>query len=123
MGAWCSHLSYCRESGYWRVPSRRSQGWCEPACWRCSRRLHGEQRRHQVNSVPEILYPEVLIEAVLVVVVIGDGNYDGARAERALNHIQRDTRSHIRHFHGGTARTLNRSSHLLRNWQIHGGSH
>src|ERR1035438_9130206 len=26
MGAWCSHLSYCRERGYWRVPSARTRG-------------------------------------------------------------------------------------------------
>ena len=35
MDAWCSRRSCCRESGFWRAPSRRSPGWCGRACWRC----------------------------------------------------------------------------------------
>ena len=38
--------------------------------------LHRQQCGHQLDSVPEILQAEVFVEAVLIVVVIGDGDGD-----------------------------------------------
>jgi hypothetical protein len=38
--------------------------------------LHREQGRHQLNAVPQILNPQVLVETVLVVVMIADRHAD-----------------------------------------------
>src|SRR6266849_5722539 len=44
--------------------------------------FHREQRRHHLNAVPQILQPEILIGAVLVVVVVDNGYADGGRLEQ-----------------------------------------
>lgn len=48
---------------------------------------HRQESRHQFDSVPQILDPKVLIEAVLVIVVISDRYHDRWRAKRAFEGV------------------------------------
>ena len=52
-----------------------------------SQGLHCQEGRHQLDSVPEILDPEVLVEAMLVVVVIAHPDSDRRHASRLHRRI------------------------------------
>src|SRR5438093_48582 len=52
--------------------------------------IHCQQGRLQLNAVPEILHPEILVRTVLIVVVIGDGNLDRVRPEYVDDHVERN---------------------------------
>ena len=58
--------------------------------------IHREQRSHRFDSVPQILQTQILIGGVLIVVVIRDGDSDGARLCSALHRSQRHAPSHGR---------------------------
>jgi hypothetical protein len=82
-----------------------------------------QQPRHQLDPVPQILHPQILIEAVLIVVVIGDRHHDHARSQRPHDAGERQTPAHIRELHGGTAHALHHADHFLRDRQVHRRAH
>src|SRR5437899_2053114 len=59
-------------------------------------KLHRQQRGHQLDTVPQVLYPEILVEAVLIVVVIGDRHGDRRRVQDVLDHVERYAPAHGR---------------------------
>src|SRR2546425_4405057 len=50
--------------------------------------LHRKQRRHEFDAVPEVLQAEVFVVAVLVVVMVANGNADLRNAKHAFGHIR-----------------------------------
>src|SRR5665213_694345 len=58
--------------------------------------LHRQQRSHELDAVPEVLHPDVLVEAVLVVVVVGDGDDDRRRPEGPFEDVERHAGAHVR---------------------------
>src|SRR5260370_15612598 len=81
--------------------SRRTRQLCSRRVIRCKRRFgsayvvekdsgHGDEGGHGFDAVPEVLQAEVLVGGVLVVVVVGDRDADGAGVGGALHGVERD---------------------------------
>src|SRR5438105_9513557 len=56
-----------------------------------------EQRRVDVDAIPQILQAQVLVRGVLIVVVIRDWNSDHRRASAVLKQIHRNAAAEGRH--------------------------
>ena len=56
---------------------------------------HG-QRRHQLDYIPKLLNPEVLIKPMLIVVMISDWDHDRSSSERTFDHLRRYDMAHGR---------------------------
>src|SRR5262245_48728095 len=69
--------------------------------------FHHQQSRLQLDTVPEVLQPDVLVRAVLIVVVIDDWNLDRVRSQYVDDHVERDASAR-----GGLQH--NRASHATR---------
>src|SRR4030095_4743595 len=84
--------------------------------------LHSQQRGHRINSVPQILQTDIFIGAVLIVVVIADGNADAGRFHVIREDVKRDAASERGHFDHASAGAFDRGDYRLRDRQIHGGA-
>src|SRR5262245_60589706 len=67
------------------------------SCERLHLLLHSQERGHRLNSVPQILQTNIFISAVLIVVVIGDGNADAGRLHVIRKDVKRDAASERGH--------------------------
>src|SRR5215475_6220390 len=76
--------------------------------------LHCHQRGHRLDPVPQILQANIFIGAVLVVVVIGDGNTDAWRLQIVSEDIKRDAAAERGHFDHGSASAFDRGYYRLR---------
>src|SRR5215468_10119834 len=81
--------------------------------------LHSQQRRHRLNSVPQILQTNIFIGAVLIVVVIGDGNADAGGLHIISEDVERDASAERGHFDHAPACAFDRGDYRLRDRQIH----
>src|SRR5215510_3804997 len=84
--------------------------------------LYSQQRGHRLNPVPQILQTNIFIGAVLIVVVIGDGNADAGRLHVIREDVKRDTASERGHFDYASAGAFDRGDYRLRDRQIHGSA-
>src|SRR5437667_10028589 len=80
---------------------------------------HREQGGHQLDTVPQVLYSEIFVEAVLIVVVVADRNHDRTRAKRSLDRLERQTTAHRWQLDGAAADAFDRPDDFLGNRQIH----
>src|SRR5258708_24751094 len=51
---------------------------------------HGDEGGHGFDAVPEVLQAEVFVGGMLVVVVVGDGDADGAGVGGSFHGVERD---------------------------------
>src|SRR5882762_70395 len=85
--------------------------------------IHCQQGRLQLDAVPEILHPEILVRTVLIVVVIGDGNLDRVRPEYVDDHVERNAAARSRLQHDGAAHAARRRDEFLRGGEVHLRAH
>src|SRR5262245_27320569 len=75
--------------------------------------LHRQQGGHQLDTVPQVLQPDVLVGGVLVVVVVGDWRDDRRHAECAFDDVCRYGAANGRQLDGGSAGTFKDANDLL----------
>lgn len=84
--------------------------------------LDRKQGSHGLDAVPEVLEAEILVCRVLVVVVVGDGNRDGAGVGGSLDRTQGNASAHGGPEDDFTSSTTNGCDHGLGDGQVHGSA-
>src|SRR5215469_11358142 len=82
--------------------------------------FHHQQSRLQLDAVPEVLQPDVLVSAVLIVVVIDDWNLDRVRSQYVDDHVEGDASTGGGLQNDRVSYAARRRNELLRGRQVHG---
>jgi hypothetical protein len=72
-----------------------------------------EERGHGFDAVPEILQTQVFVGAVLIVIVVRDGNGDGAGPSRTFHRAKRNASTHRGPLNDSAARRFYRTQHFF----------